>query len=667
MPLCVPFAAPLILALAGAGPALAYDLDEIPLTRWPDELGPGPRSPEDWLDDGPTPDPLAIELITARSPLATQRGDASRGRVLVAVESNLAARLEASLGQFVEDLALDGHSVLLEAMEGGTAAELKAHLTELYEGHESLNGALLIGDLPFHEYEFSNDYGSYGYTRFPCDLALMDLDGTWTDSDGNGVFDRHDDGAGDEAPELWVGRMVVTDRMGAEDEVLEAYFERNHAYRRGEIQPNGSSLVYVDDDWAYWASEYASEIGMGFPDYTEESNQSTTRKDDYLPRLEQDYDNIAVFVHSSPGEHYFVYQGRYETMLWDEVPEGSTALFYDLFACSNSNFDDDYFGVYMGGVYALNTEFGLLALGSTKTGSMLERSYYYGPLGDYDSFGDAFVHWWERVQPYHQSQRENWYYGMIQTGDPTLRVGYPTVAVDTDAVVIDQVEASVVSAEIALSNVGFDGYEWTLELQDGALGEGSWISASATHGWVEDDSDTIVLSMDPALAGGLAPTQTLLIHAPGATNNPVALPIEILQWGPTELCISESLLQLDLDVDDDGVTIEVGNCNPGTLAWTASSDASWLSVSPASSDGSAGTEPVEVLVDASRLNEHSSATLTFVAEGASNSPVQVQVDVRLGEGIRRGRCGCATGTNPLRLAWLPALLLGAAVSTRRRR
>ena len=611
--------------------------------------------------------PLEISFLDRLEPVASDRAEADRGRVLVLVDSGLVDDLSASLDTFIEDLALDGRSVLLEEASGGTAAELKEHLAELYGEDQGLEGAILVGDLPIEWFEFFNDYGSYGYAVFPCDLALTDLDGSWGDFDGNGIFDSHDaSGDADTAPEIWLGRMMVTASMGDEVQVLDGYFERNHAYRRGEILPQRSSLVYVDDDWEWWAGEYADAIELGFSNITEESEVNTTRKDDYLPRLEQDYDNIAVFVHSGPAEHYFVYRGNYDIMGWSEVPEQSTALFYDLFACSNANFAE---ALNMAAIYALNTEYGLLSLGSTKTGSMLERPYYYGRLGDFDDFGTALRGWWEDVQPYDQQQRNNWYYGMTQIGDPTLRVGYPTVELDVNEIVIDEATADTVEVEINLSNVGFDGYYWTLELEGGSLDDQPWIGASETDGQVLGLDDTLFLTLDPELAVGADPSQTLLVRAPGATNNPVAIPLDIVQWGGAELCVGPSTVQIELvSTSEDGVaSVEVSNCSPGALAWSASTDVGWLALDRSEGDGSQGLETVWLGVQADSLDpgQTYTATVSFESLGASNSPVSVDVELSFAEGVAGPSCGCASQTAPSRLAWLPALLFLGLVGRRR--
>jgi MYXO-CTERM domain-containing protein len=657
-------AAPLLLA--ALSPAGAYDLDEIPLTRWPDEFRPVPVDTSDLPVPMPE-DPLELRTIEAREPPVGTPPAGLQGRVVVLVESGLAAPLEDALDAFIQDLTLEGHPVLLESALAGSGAELKDHLRDLYAEEDGLEGAVLIGELPFLRYEFQNDYGHYGYAVFPCDLALTDLDGTWTDSNSNGILDGHSNA--NAAPEIWVGRMIVRSNLGDREQVLEDYFARDHEFRRGGIQPQGTALVYVDDDWAHWTGEFEREVEGGFGDVTAVGSTSVTRTADYIPRLTQDYDNIAVFVHSSPQEHYFVYQGAYDTMSWTQIPDDATALFYDLFACSNSNFDDDpVLGtgspIYMGGVYAFGTEFGLLALGSTKTGSMLERPGYYDRLGDYESFGAALRGWWEEVQPYDTNQRENWYYGLTHLGDPSLRVGYPTVGVDVEQIVIDEAEAAPVSVEIALSNTGFDRYHWGLALEEGAIEDQPWIQPTATVGVVSDRAVTLTLTFDPLLAEGVDASQTLLIRAPGATNNPVAIPLEIVRWGTPALCVDPDPVEVRLAGPDarKELSLAVGNCNPGPVTWEASASDSWLHLDADSGEAADGPDTVTLTFGGRALERDTTyeGVLTISSPEEGVLPVEVPVTLRVGS----AGCGCASGAG--RPAWPGLALIGLAPLLRRR-
>ncbi len=664
----LPAAAALFVGLGlPTSPASAYELDQIPVTRWPERFDPRPITPAEHAARVPLQGDLVLEELQRRLPADLTRAEAQRGRVLVLVDAGLEEPLAAALAVFVDDLALDGHSVLLETSSGGTAEQLKAHLAELYAEGEGLEGAILVGELPMAWFEFFDDYQTYGYAVFPADLALMDLDGDWTDSDGNGIADVHSDGQGDTAPEIWLGRLVVPYALGDEAEVLTDYFARNHAFRRGEILPTGSSLVYVDDDWAWWAPEYAAEIERGFPEITQESELNTTSKADYLPRLGQDFDNIAVFVHSSPEQHYFVLNGDYDVMDWPEVPSDATALFYDLFACSNANFAEP---MNMGAVYALGTEYGLLALGSTKTGSMLERSHYYRRLGSYAELGEAFRGWFEDVQPYDTGQRDYWYYGMAQIGDPSLRVGYPIVTASVDEILIDAPEAEPVEVSITLGNAGLDGYYWSLGLAEGLLADQDWIQPSDVEGQVLVGADTFIIHLDPELARGADPSQTLLVHAPGASNNPLEIPLEILRWGAGELCVDPSPLDLALESPEERLasSLQVGNCNPGPLEWTVSSDAHWLELERAAGGGEDGVDTLNFTIDGEGLlpGERYEAMLVFESPAADNSPLELPVWLEMDPAVGPPACGCATRGEPRSLAWLGALLLGGVGLVRRR-
>lgn len=69
----------------------------------------------------------------------------------------------------------------------------------------SICGALLVGHLPVAWFEMDDDFGG-SHAEFPCDLYFMDLNGTWTDPDGDGKLSGHPTNV---APEIFVGRLQV--------------------------------------------------------------------------------------------------------------------------------------------------------------------------------------------------------------------------------------------------------------------------------------------------------------------------------------------------------------------------------------------------------------------------------------------------------------------------
>ncbi|GAJ16437.1 unnamed protein product, partial [marine sediment metagenome] len=96
---------------------------------------------------------------------------------------------------------------------GGTAEDMKAQLVSLNMSY-NVTGAVLIGDLPVAWFYHIHDIAGNYEEEFPCDLFLMDLDGEWNDTNGDGMYDIHTNGSGDTAPEIYVGRIDASNIPG---------------------------------------------------------------------------------------------------------------------------------------------------------------------------------------------------------------------------------------------------------------------------------------------------------------------------------------------------------------------------------------------------------------------------------------------------------------------
>ncbi|MCP4581009.1 MAG: hypothetical protein GY839_05285, partial [candidate division Zixibacteria bacterium] len=96
------------------------------------------------------------------------------------------------------------------------------------------------------------------------------------------------------------------------------------------------------------------------------------------------------------------------------------ALSYNLFACSNARYvENDNMGAW----YIFESEYGLLSIGSTKTGSMLCFDDFYRPLGQGTTYGDAFLIWAQTdMESCAGDISRPWFYGMCIQGDPTLKL-----------------------------------------------------------------------------------------------------------------------------------------------------------------------------------------------------------------------------------------------------
>ena len=399
----------------------SYRIEDIERLRWIDPLGRKPMTYEEYMKKLGDIPPFEIEEVYGSS-----RKGTDSSLVCIVVNESLYPSITDSLSQYVADVELSGYSVSIYTTSGGEPYDLRTFLQGLLA--DSLVGSVFIGDLPVAWYEMDE----WGHEEFPIDLYYMDLDGIWADQDFDDIFDGH---TGNVEPDIWVGRLTASPlSFGGVDEVslLRSYFHRNHQYRVGNLSLTKRALVYVDDDWAGSAEEWSENVGLAYWERTMVADSEMTRAGDYSERLGQGYEWVQVCAHSSPALHTFAYNSYTDWDYFhnDTIPEvDPPAFFFNLFACSNARFVESD---YMGGWYVFNPPYGLAALGSTKTGSMLYFEDFYGPLREYKPLGEAFKEWLAEVG----EESRPWFYGMTLLGDPLLdlrnEISFLEYAVDDD-------------------------------------------------------------------------------------------------------------------------------------------------------------------------------------------------------------------------------------------
>ncbi len=339
------------------------------------------------------------ELDQSRIGLVAQAGFVNL--VDIVVNAELYPCIIAELEQYRSDLIGAGYSVRIDTMRGLSHVLLRNHLA----GQNQLVGAMLVGELPVAWYELDGE-------EFPLDIYYMDLDGTWTDADGDGLYDGH---SGNLALEIWVGRLYARP-LTWDDEVrlVRRYFAKNHAYRTGQLALPDRALAYVDDDWSGFGDCQLSQL---YPTVTTVTQGNTTRASDYRTRLAQGYEWIQVCSHSSPWGHTFRADGGYRgTVFNTEIyAMRPAAHFYNLFACSGTRYVEEN---YSAGWDIFQDDYGLAAVGSSKTGSMIGYFQdFYRPMGRDSSIGDAFRAWYNL----HGEYSRFWHYGLNIVGDPSLK------------------------------------------------------------------------------------------------------------------------------------------------------------------------------------------------------------------------------------------------------
>jgi hypothetical protein len=403
----------IILVSTGVAYATMEEFDEVPFTRWVEFGGARMQTPaeirETWDNDRP------FSIAPARPPRTD--GDVC----CIVVNETLYPGIETSfLASFVPGLEAEGYTVNYYLSSGGEPSDMRDFLIARYGEVGDPFTVIFIGDLPVATFEIPGSES--GSNPFPCDLFYMDLNGVWADEGyAAGAYDAH---TGAVEADIRFGRLTagpLTFRGATEAGLVNHYFEKVAAYKAGTLHCGDKALCYVDDDWESFGQGWGDCVRLAYPDTTIEYDPYTTWDTDYEERLRHDYEFIQVCAHSNPTLHSFRRPSEKGYTFMDELYDiKPVALFYNLFACSNALFT---YSNYMAGWYTfMDNDYGLAAVGSTKTGAMLHFADFYGPLSKSEPLGEAFRYWFAKWGDSGGVSSREWHYGMTLIGDPTLRV-----------------------------------------------------------------------------------------------------------------------------------------------------------------------------------------------------------------------------------------------------
>lgn len=217
----------------------------------------GSNNPDGDIEQTPSatflPNPTSASSPT---PFSCQEFQAS---IVLLVEESYLEPLATSLDQFAQDLCQDQYQLIITPAAFDSPEEVRSYLQQLYFEHsgETLAGAILIGDIPYPYLQIRIDFITEDipprYQEMISMWYYMDLDGEFALSEnyqpvngeaplGEPIFDIHPE---EIDLEIWVS--VLPPYLGDPEETisaLERYFEKNHAYRMGEIDlPR--TVVYV--------------------------------------------------------------------------------------------------------------------------------------------------------------------------------------------------------------------------------------------------------------------------------------------------------------------------------------------------------------------------------------------------------------------------------------
>jgi uncharacterized protein (TIGR03437 family) len=173
--------------------------------------------------------------------------------------------------------------------------------------------------------------------------------------------------------------------------------------------------------------------------------------------------------------------------------------------------------------------------------------------------------------------------------------------------------AAPAAKSVTISNSGTGTFTWS------ASSNVSWLNLSSAPG-------VLTVSVNPA---GLSPNTysgTITITATGASNSPQAVSVTLTVTAPAPtISLSTSQATFTYTVGSaasSAQSISISNAGGGTLAWSASSNSSWLSATPS------GTAPstLAISVNPSGLSANIySGAIALTATGATNSPQTISV------------------------------------------
>jgi hypothetical protein len=347
-----------------------------------------------------------IKMLQGAEPrpdMKALRGIKGDGLVHVFVDSVIYHRIQANLDQFILDLQADGYSVSVTRSWNQTPEVIRSILQSEYAS-SGLVGAIYVGDVPAAWMETFIYYRSH----FPTDYFYMDLDGTWNDNDADGFYDNL---SGSLEPEIWAGRISPSACVfGDEAELLNGYFEKNHAYRTGTLTLPDRALGYLD---CTWYPEIQTSLGAVYDEVTFVDDEDTTTALDYKYRLTQEYEWVHLLAHSSPwGSTFYLYGETYGggSVFSYEMPHvNPQANFVVLNACSNAKYTETH---NLGQSYLFGSDCVVAVIGETRImyGDPFEE--LYASLSTGATLGEAFLDW---IWWYYE-----WFWGCNIFGDPTL-------------------------------------------------------------------------------------------------------------------------------------------------------------------------------------------------------------------------------------------------------
>ncbi len=167
----------------------------------------------------------------------------ARGRLILVIDNSIAGAIAGDIDQLVRDLTGDGWTVTRrEVGRGDSPVSVREVIRNAWnEDRANTRAELLLGHVPVARSGLLNIDG-HAARPLAADAYYGDVDGAWTDANGDGIFDQ------DFIPsdvDLAVGRVDFADMgsFGNETDLLRRYLAKDHDFRHALRRVNFRALV----------------------------------------------------------------------------------------------------------------------------------------------------------------------------------------------------------------------------------------------------------------------------------------------------------------------------------------------------------------------------------------------------------------------------------------
>lgn len=277
--------------------------------------------------------------------------------------------VEANVTRYLEDLKNEGYDPILKIWDlenDPSPAALRGWLKGRYEENERLQGAVFIGNVPVPNV-WAKD--SYAYCEYIAEMYYMDLLGS-----GWYIFDDYEFNKNKvehlkqlsevhehPMPTIWIS-LITTSTLSelfnsSESELVNAYLEKNHAYRTGQVVFPKQALLYslpkvIEDDQAF------NRVAFAFNDVHHILSQKYALKeekpayiDEFFEPLENEsYEVLFWGRHGRETKIDLGYQ-KLESSLLSIMPVGISTAFVFPMSCLIGHYPEPG---YFAGSYIFN-------------------------------------------------------------------------------------------------------------------------------------------------------------------------------------------------------------------------------------------------------------------------------------------------------------------------